>query len=206
MSNITRQTKIGLKISIYFCLFLLVVSLFFMRSDWSTAGAWMGRLSICVFWLIAIAGILQRFRVKGFLSRVQQVLMANRRHLGILMFMLGFTHFLWSKVFYTVVHGSPQNIPTYQTLGLLALFLCLPLAITSNRFSVKKLGKFWKILHYLVYPVMFLLAFHTSLQGEDFQVFRIYFSLGNTIFYGIPSLSILILQIVSHFHKRLFIK
>ncbi len=202
MSNITKQTKIGLKVSIYFCLFLLVVSLFVMRNNWSTAGAWMGRLSIYVFWLIAIAGILKRFRVKGFLNRVQQVLMANRRQLGILMFMLGLTHFLWSKVFDNILNGSPQSIPTYQPLGLLALFLCLPLAITSNRFSVKKLGKFWQILHYLVYPVMFLLAFHTSLQGKDFQAFGIDFSLGNTVFYGLPSLTILILQIVSHFYDK----
>ena len=109
---------------------------------------------------------------------------------------------MWSKVFDNILHGVPQNVPAYQPLGLLALFLCLPLAITSNRFSVKKLGKFWQVLHYLVYPVMFLLAFHTSLQGKDFQAFGIDFSLGNTVFYGIPSLTILILQIVSHFHDK----
>ena len=202
MSNITKQTKIGLKISIYFCLFLLVVSLFFMRNDWSAAGALMGKLSIYVFWSIAIAGILKRFRVKGFWQRVQQNLMANRRQLGILTFMLGLTHFFWSKVFDTILNGPPETIPSYQPFGLLALFLCLPLAITSNRFSVQKLGRFWQTLHYLVYPIMFLLIFHISLQGEDFQIFGIDFSLRNTVLFGIPSLTILILQIVSHFYDK----
>ncbi len=202
MSNITKRTKIGLKASIYFCLFVLVVSLFFRQNNWSAVGAWMGKLSIYIFWLIAIAGILKRFRVKGFLYRLQQVLIANRRQLGILMFTLGLTHFFWSKVFADTLHGSPQNIPTYQPLGFLALVLCLPLAIASNRFSIRKLGKLWQILHYLVYPVMFILAFHTSLQGEDFQIFGIYFSLRNTVFYGIPSLTILILQIGSHFYDK----
>jgi len=48
----------------------------------------------------------------------------------------------------------------YVTLGLLAWLLMLPLGITSNRWSQRKLGRRWRKLHYLIYPLAILACLH----------------------------------------------
>lgn len=175
---------------IYIQILVFVISIFFLNKDFWLLGAFSGKFAIYVFWIIAIPGILQRFRVKKTLQKVQLFLMKNRRYLGIIMFNFAFIHYMWLKGFNIIKYGLPEFIPNYQIFGMLALTLSLPLVITSNNFSVKKLGKFWKTLHYLVYPIMFLLVLHTSLQGRDYA-----------LIYGLPSAFILILQIYSQFYS-----
>lgn len=48
----------------------------------------------------------------------------------------------------------------YAVVGFIAFLLLVPLAITSNKFSQKKLGKKWKSLHKLVYPISVLASVH----------------------------------------------
>lgn len=48
----------------------------------------------------------------------------------------------------------------YIAVGALALMGLLALAATSNRWSMRKLGKRWKRLHRLVYPVLLLVLLH----------------------------------------------
>ncbi len=66
----------------------------------------------------------------------------------------------------------------YIIIGLLAFILLLPLAITSFKYWMKRLGKNWKKLHRLVYIISPLVAFHfllsvkgdfTRLRGNIFQ-------------------------------------
>jgi sulfoxide reductase heme-binding subunit YedZ len=52
----------------------------------------------------------------------------------------------------------------FVTVGLLALLLMLPLALTSNRWSMLRLGKHWKVLHQLVWPVVGLALVHYVLH------------------------------------------
>ena len=152
-------------------------------------GAFSGKFSIWVFWIIAIPGIFQRLRVKNKLQKIQLFLMKYRRYLGIIMFNFAFIHFMWMRGFDILQSGIPSNIPLYQVFGSLALILITPLFLTSNNFSVRKLGKSWKTIHTLVYPVMFLLVLHTALQGRDYA-----------LIYGFPSAIILIIQIYSHIY------
>jgi sulfoxide reductase heme-binding subunit YedZ len=51
--------------------------------------------------------------------------------------------------------------------GWLALALFLPLALTSNDFSVRWLRRGWKRLHRLVYPAAFLVMAHWLLTAFD---------------------------------------
>jgi len=118
------------------------------------------------------------------------------------MFFLATTHYFWNKGFFTIQYGLPSTIPLFQIFGMMALVLTIPLVLSSNNYSVKKLGKFWKILHYLVYPIMFLLVLHTATQGTDFQIFGVNFGIDYTVSYALPSLVILILQIASHIYYR----
>jgi len=48
----------------------------------------------------------------------------------------------------------------YITLGFSAFVLMIPLAVTSNRASLLRLGKRWKRLHQLVYPILLLGILH----------------------------------------------
>lgn len=48
----------------------------------------------------------------------------------------------------------------YITIGMAAFVLLLPLAITSNNWSVRKLGPKWRQLHKLTYPAVILGGIH----------------------------------------------
>jgi sulfoxide reductase heme-binding subunit YedZ len=48
----------------------------------------------------------------------------------------------------------------YITVGFTAFILLTPLALTSNRWSMLRLGKRWKALHKLVYPILLLGVLH----------------------------------------------
>ena len=57
------------------------------------------------------------------------------------------------------------TLRTYIMLGMAALTLMIPLAITSNNSSIKKLGrKTWDRLHGLTYPVAILAVAHNLLM------------------------------------------
>ena len=50
--------------------------------------------------------------------------------------------------------------------GGIALFAMIPLAITSNRWSMRLLGRNWKRLHMLVYGIAILLIAHLFFLGQ----------------------------------------
>jgi sulfoxide reductase heme-binding subunit YedZ len=48
----------------------------------------------------------------------------------------------------------------YIALGFSAFLLLLPLAVTSNRAMIRRLGRRWKDLHQLVYAILLLAILH----------------------------------------------
>ena len=46
----------------------------------------------------------------------------------------------------------------------------IPLAITSNDLSVRRLGRFWRILHRLTYLVAILAGLHFIMLSKGFDV------------------------------------
>ncbi|CAN5177355.1 protein-methionine-sulfoxide reductase heme-binding subunit MsrQ [soil metagenome] len=48
----------------------------------------------------------------------------------------------------------------YITIGMAAFVLLIPLAVTSNRFSIRRLGGWWMKVHKLVYGAIALGAIH----------------------------------------------
>lgn len=102
-----------------------------------------------------------------------------RRMLGLYSFfyaalhVLGFIAFIlawrWGEVWLEV-----RERP-YITMGMLALALLLPLALTSNRRSIRWLGRRWKRLHALVYPALLLVLVHVAWQvRSDFGLWFVY--------------------------------
>ncbi len=87
-----------------------------------------------------------------------------RRMLGLYVFFYACCHFL---VWFVADHSL--NFPDmlediidrpYITLGFSAFVSLIPLAVTSNRVMIRKLGKRWKSLHKLTYLVTILAVLH----------------------------------------------
>jgi len=58
----------------------------------------------------------------------------------------------------------------YITIGMAALVLMVPLALTSNNLSVRRLGAAgWRRLHLLTYPAALLGALHFAVQTKTWQ-------------------------------------
>jgi len=122
--------------------------------------AWFGRISLLVLLVVITPGIIGRFNIQ---IKVSRILTLYRRRLGILVFMLAFTHF--HIIGLPKMAGIEPNIlPLFQRMGLIALMILLVLFLTSNNFSERRLGRWWKRLHRLIYVVVLLILLHTLMQ------------------------------------------
>lgn len=65
----------------------------------------------------------------------------------------------------------------YIIVGLLALLLMIPLAITSTRGWMKRLGKQWKRLHQVIYAVGVLAVLHYIWVGKVFWGQPVYYAI-----------------------------
>jgi len=87
-----------------------------------------------------------------------------RRMLGLYAFFYAVLHFLiWGLADHQFNGQSIwldiQERP-YIALGFSALVLLLPLALTSTKGMMRRLGKRWKALHRLIYPIAILVIAH----------------------------------------------
>lgn len=87
-----------------------------------------------------------------------------RRPLGLYAFMYVCLHlltFVWLDYAFTFSLIATEIVARrYALVGFLAFLLLIPLALTSNKYSMKKLGKRWKKLHTLVYAIGVLAVVH----------------------------------------------
>jgi methionine sulfoxide reductase heme-binding subunit len=95
----------------------------------------------------------------------------NLTHLPRLRRMLGLFAFFYALLHFTVYLSLDLefNFGTffkdvakrpYITIGLLALLLLIPLAVTSTNKMMRRLGRRWQKLHRLVYPIAILGVWH----------------------------------------------
>lgn len=94
----------------------------------------------------------------------QAVLLRFRRMLGLYVFAYATLHFVaylgldlrgyWAQIFEEIVKRP------YITVGFAAWLLLLPLAFTSTRGWMRRLGRNWGRLHRLVYPIAILAVLH----------------------------------------------
>ena len=86
-----------------------------------------------------------------------------RRALGLLSFIYVTLHLLvWLVLDVGILSLIWQDIlkRPYITIGMIAFVLMVPLALTSNNWSVRKLGSAWHRLHKLAYVAVVLGALH----------------------------------------------
>jgi|GEM_PF-90282 len=92
-----------------------------------------------------------------------------RRRVGLAAFFYATLHLLayfWLDRNWSIT-GLIEDVTlrTYIMLGMAALTLMIPLAITSNNTSIKKLGrKVWDRLHWLIFPLAILAIGHNLLM------------------------------------------
>lgn len=98
-------------------------------------------------------------------------LLKFRRALGLMGFMFIALHFLtWSLLDlglrWDVILTDLTKRP-YIIIGFAAFLVLIPLAMTSNNASIKRLGALrWKRLHWLAYPATLLGAVHFVMIGK----------------------------------------
>lgn len=99
-------------------------------------------------------------------------LLVYRRQYGIATFWLfAFHGFGMWKTYQLKDFGLYLNPQLNLMYGALAGLGLVILAITSNDKSVRALGKLWKKIHYLAYPVLFLAMYHAAMAEYEFGGF-----------------------------------
>lgn len=97
-------------------------------------------------------------------------LIRYRRALGLLTFYYALMHFsvyaiLDQALMLNAILADVLKRP-FIMFGMGALLLLLPLAVTSNMTSIRRLGKNWIRLHRLIYPIAALGALHFALSTK----------------------------------------
>ena len=96
-----------------------------------------------------------------------------RRRLGLAAFFYGVAHliaYLWLEKDWSIPGLAKDAVTlTYVAVGLAALALMIPLAVTSNNTSIKRLGRrTWEKVHWLVFPLAILAVIHHALTLKGF--------------------------------------
>jgi sulfoxide reductase heme-binding subunit YedZ len=95
-----------------------------------------------------------------------------RRWYGIMMALSAFTDFTNAAITTSFQGGVFGRIAghTFLIVGLIMNMLLIPLILTANHRAQRWLGRYWRVLHRLVYAVWALLIVHlTLLEGFGFQ-------------------------------------
>ena len=101
-------------------------------------------------------------------------LMKFRRAIGVTAFFFVLAHFLVFAILDVQSFGRVWTEIVkrpYVTVGMVSFLMLLPLAVTSNNKSVKRLGAAsWRQLHKLTYPAAVLGAVHFIWLSKGFQI------------------------------------
>ncbi len=95
-------------------------------------------------------------------------LIAYRRALGLLAFYYVLAHFavyltLDRGLILSSIAGDLLKRP-YIMLGMAGILMLIPLALTSNQWSIRRLGPRWNRLHKLTYPILIVAILHYALS------------------------------------------
>ena len=117
-------------------------------------------------WLVMATLAVTPVRLAMRKAAVARWLVRHRRDLGVASFAYAALHtgiYLWRKASLDLVIAElPRD---FIWTGWLALLLFLPLALTSNDASMRRLKRGWKRLHRLVYPATIVMFVHWAFSA-----------------------------------------
>lgn len=96
-----------------------------------------------------------------------------RRAIGLLAFVYIATHLLvWLLIDVRDIGRIWADIVKrpYITIGMVGFLMMVPLAVTSNNWSIRRLGRLWRKLHKVTYIVAVLGAVHFTMLVKGFQI------------------------------------
>ena len=126
---------------------------------------------IAIYWMVATLAVTPLYTLTGLPD-----LPGRRRAVGLYAFLYTCLHLL---VFFGLDYAfnltQAWNLvigKVYLLVGTLAVFLLIPLAVTSFDYFIRKMGKNWKRLHWLVYPAVVVSILHYALaqKGDLFTL------------------------------------
>jgi methionine sulfoxide reductase heme-binding subunit len=126
-----------------------------------------------MLWILLWMPILARV----FGIRLFTQMLPLRREIGILMGTLAVVHGFSFIIPNQELLANPNmwwadGRPTFLFFGSLAMWLSIPLTLTSSIWAMKKLGKYWKMLHRVVYIIALLVILHIALiRGYKYMDF-----------------------------------
>ena len=100
----------------------------------------------------------------------KKVIIELRRTLGLYSFLYAGLHVInfialdYGFDFYLIREDTLEK--PYALVGLVSFLLLLPLAVTSTRWWIQRLGRKWRRLHMLVYPAALLAITHFAMQEK----------------------------------------
>lgn len=144
---------------------------------WYSLGRHFGQLALVLLGVVVLPGILGRLRVE---IRITRIITIYRRQLGILTFACAFLHFSLVRLFHWIAGTLSVTFPIsgFERWGFYALAIMSLLFLTSNNFSVRNLGKWWKKLHRFIYVILWLLVLHTAIQRISvWSLFILFFAI-----------------------------
>jgi sulfoxide reductase heme-binding subunit YedZ len=100
-------------------------------------------------------------------------LLKFRRAIGLMTFFYVATHLLVWLVLDVQLPGqiwADIVKRPYITVGMVGFALMIPLAVTSNNWSVRRMGAAWRRLHRLTYPAVALGGLHFVMLAKGFQI------------------------------------
>lgn len=135
-------------------------------------GSLLGQIALVLFMIALLPGIMQRLRVLPKITMpLASIIIIFRRHIGILMFLTAWAHMTFTTTLPRYLFtGSflPATLPMlFEMMGTLAFMVLFPVWITSNDFSKRLLGKWWKTLQRLTYIAIWFIVAHVVLLGGD---------------------------------------
>ncbi|WP_368186116.1 protein-methionine-sulfoxide reductase heme-binding subunit MsrQ [Aestuariibius sp. HNIBRBA575] len=109
-------------------------------------------------------------------------LIKHRRAIGVLAFFFVLAHFLvWAVLDIQRIDRIWADIVKrpYVTIGMASFLMLIPLAMTSNNMSLRKMGgAAWRKLHKLTYPAVALGGLHYVWLVKGFQIEPILYLIG----------------------------
>ena len=119
-------------------------------------------------WTLGAVLSLTPLRVLFPSSTIVNALNRHRRYVGVSACVYGLIHFSCHVLYQGDWDDLLQSFTKpFTWFGLAGLSILVVLALTSNNWSVRKLGaKRWKLLHRLAYVAAMILIYHQSIAGK----------------------------------------
>lgn len=156
-------------------------------------GSNLGTVSLILFCLTLLPGIITRLQILPQLTLpIATMITPFRRHLGISMFLTAFVHMSLSSTLPhialtlltirsvlpmtldqklpIILASLPPPFRLFEQVSIIGWLLLLPVWLTSNDFSQKRLGKWWKRVQRLTYLAIWFIMAHLALQGAGWAL------------------------------------